>query len=126
MAIGDVKYRPRIRRIIEEQIDQIADLVKIDIATIAERTDTARSTIYSWLNADVDDPKQWLTRYDPNTEFKLRAFFSKLLEKDIQIIERMKHTEDGWKPWPDTNQLDSNEKALQPLLEGQNSAVCTA
>jgi hypothetical protein len=64
-------------------------IAEVNIARIEEATGVSRQLIHNWIKADSDDPDDWLWRYDPESEYRLRTFFSELLDRDVQIFERM-------------------------------------
>jgi hypothetical protein len=85
-----MRFRPRIRRLLDELIgDTPAELVSINYTRIEEATGVSRQTIHNWVKADVDDPEAWLTRYDGETAHRLREYFSKLFGREVEIIDRI-------------------------------------
>lgn len=91
----DVRFRPRIRRLLDEIVSDAASRVtEINIAKIAEQTGVSRQSVRNWIVADTDDPEAWYHRYDPEIERKLRLFFSDVLGREVQVVDRIE-LEDG-------------------------------
>lgn len=86
----DVRYRPSIRRLLDEILAGVpSEVITVDISNIAERTGVSRQTIYTWMRADTDNPNDWFTRYNPETEYQFRRFFTEVLGRDVEVIERI-------------------------------------
>lgn len=69
--------------------DMPEGLVSINVAFIEQASGVNRQTIHNWIRADDDDPDTWLSRYDGETARRLKIFFSQLLDRDVEIIERI-------------------------------------
>jgi hypothetical protein len=89
-----VRYRTTLRRLLERVMGDGAEKVaSINIAKLSENSGVPRATLYYWMDADTDNPDDWLIRYDPEIERRLRLFFSELFnEEDVQVIERMENS----------------------------------
>lgn len=86
----EVRYRPKISRLLDEIMSgRMGRIAEISVAKISDATEVPRQTIYNWINADVDDPAAWFKRYDPEIEYRLREFFSAVLGRDTEVVERI-------------------------------------
>jgi hypothetical protein len=84
-----------VRRLLDEiRHGMSSDLVSVNIAYIERETGVNRQTIHNWINADSDNPDDWLSRYDGETARQLTNFFSRVLGRDVEIIERIEISED--------------------------------
>lgn len=86
----EARYRPKLRRLLDELMSgRVSAFADVNMVKISETTGVPRATLYNWLKADVDDETAWFKRYDPETAYRLKKFFSELFERDIEVIERL-------------------------------------
>jgi hypothetical protein len=75
-----VRYRPKIRRLLDKWMEVAPDLVeRPSNAFIARLAGTSRQTISAYMSADTDDPDLWLTSYDAAINDKLVEVFTQAL-----------------------------------------------
>jgi hypothetical protein len=97
----ELRYRPKVRRLLDELIGQPAGQVtKYDTATLADLLGTTRQTVNAWIRADVDDPTLWFRRPDPNIEYAWHQLFAELLGREVEVIERIFVEKDEHTPDP--------------------------
>jgi hypothetical protein len=75
-----VRYRPKIRRLLDKWMEVSPDIVERPTNTfIARVAGTSRQTISAYMSADSDDPDLWLTSYDPTINSRLVEIFTDVL-----------------------------------------------
>jgi hypothetical protein len=75
-----VRYRPKIRRLLDKWMEGLPDLAERPSNTyIARRVNASRQTITAYMSADSDDPLKWLKFYDEDINRRLVELFTDAL-----------------------------------------------